>query len=697
MAYTLYFTDETKEPITVEDLTLNNSTDLNFVGKNRSDYAVATGENFLHLLENFANISPPNNPIEGQLWYNTARNVMYVFDSTQWVETGGLKKSSTAPTAQQSQEGDLWVDAGTKQLYLFANGAWILVGPEFSGGSKTGIIAEEVIDVNSNPYMVVKVYISGELVAVFNSAEESASVPYIRPRTRIPGFDVLYKGVTLKNSSSGTNFKYYGTVEKAEALSVAGSTITADKFLRNDTSGSINGNLRIKNDAGVYLGNEGTFNLRVLSGAGIISNLVSGSDLQFKINDAGTTRTPLTLTSTGNVTITGNIENAGTITSAGRVIVDNTQGSTNTSTGSIKTAGGIGVAGESYFGGSVTFNDDLTVKNIIPSADATYTLGTTSNKFSVVNAETIRTDTLNVETITGSNLTIEGNVESASTLANSTTFRITGDVISNDITFDGAANAGTGTFVQEFETALGSGLISTKQSLSAVDISDNDEILLNAVGDDLRKTTVGNLLGLVPTMPIGTVVPYAGDWTNTATRPAGWLLCDGSQVSQTTYAELYIVLGGANTNYQQQTQPDPGNFYLPDLRGRTIFGVDTMNNVVGTGGGAANRIADNAAASLGAFGGSEEKVLDASNLPDHTHNFTSNGQQFYAYRDFNDGATGNGISVTDSGTTTNGGQLLNNAGDTVDADGNTVSLSQPLNVLNPFMALNFIIYAGETS
>lgn len=697
MAYTLYFTDETKEPIVVEDLTLNNQTDLNFVGKNRPDYAVATGENFLHLLENFANISPPNNPIEGQFWYNTARNIMYVFDSTQWVEVGGLKKASTAPSAQQSQEGDLWVDAGTKQLYLFANGAWILVGPEYSGGSKTGIIGESVIDVNNNEYMIVKVFVSGELIAVFNAAQESNTIPYIRPRTRIPGFDVLYKGVTLKNATSGSQFKYYGTVEKAEALSIAGSTITADKFLRNDTSGSLSGNLRVKNDAGIYLGEEGTFNLRVLSGAGVISNLVADSDIQFKINSEGTTITPLTITSNGNLAITGDIENAGDIISAGQFIVADTETSSNASTGSIRTAGGIGVAGASYFGDAVVFNDDISVKNVIPSANTTYTLGTLSNKFKEVHATTVNASVLNVETVTGSNLTIQGNVDSASALANSTTFRITGDVVSNDIEYDGTANAGTGQFIQEFVTTLGSGLVATKTSLPQPDIDGADEILINHLGDELRKTTVSNLLGLVPTVPIGTIVPWAGDWANTATRPSGWLLCDGSEVSQTAYSELYVILGGSNSNYQQATQPTSGYFYLPDLRGRMVLGVDSMNNVVGNGGGAAGRVANNAASSVGAFGGSENKTIDVTNLPEHTHNFTTNGQQFYAYRDFNDGQTGNGISVTDSGTTTNGGQLLDNAGDTVDAQGNATNLSQPLNVLNPFMALNFIIYAGETS
>jgi len=699
MAYTINFSDTTKEPIVVDDLTINEQTDLKFIGKNTAGYAVATGENFLHLLENFANIDAPNNPVEGQMWYNTTSNVMYVFDSTQWVEVGGLKKSNSKPTAAESQEGDLWVDAGTKQLYLFANGAWILVGPQFSEGNKTGIIAEEVTDVNSNTYQVIKVFISNELVAVISSAEESVGVPYIRPRTQIPGFEVLYKGLTLKNSTTGSSFKYYGTAERAEALSISGSTISADKFLRNDISGAIQGNLRVKADAGIFLGEEGTFNLRVAGGEGILTNTVDGADIKIQVNNAGVTLTPVTITNTGNITFTGELSVDGIETSSA-LVVSNSDASTNTQTGSIRTAGGIGITGQSYFNDVVKVNGNLTTTNLVTEGQGIHDIGSSTNKYRTIHATNVNTTVLNVETITGSNLTIEGNVESATALANTTTFRITGDVISNDITFDGTANL-QGQFVQDFETSLGPDLIANKTLLPQGDINkETDEVLINDVGDALKKTTVQNLLSLVlGTVPVGTILPWAGDWSNSATRPSeNWLLCDGSQVSQTKYNELFNVLGGANNLYPQVDAPNPGNFYLPDLRGRMVLGVDTMNNISGTGGGPANRITNNAAAAVGRTGGAESRVLSVTNLPEHSHNMESTtGQPFYAYRDYNDGTTGDGVSTTESGTITDGAQLSSNAGAVVAADGSEVTTGNPLNVLNPYMALNYIIYAGEVT
>ena len=64
----------------------------------------------------------------------------------------------------------------------------------------------------------------------------------------------------------------------------------------------------------------------------------------------------------------------------------------------------------------------------------------------------------------------------------------------------------------------------------------------------------------------GTVVMWGGTLANI---PAGWLHCDGSKVSQATYPALFNAIGdnfGVN--------PPQGFFYLPDLRGRFIRGVD---------------------------------------------------------------------------------------------------------------------------
>ncbi|MDP7366654.1 MAG: tail fiber protein [Candidatus Pacebacteria bacterium] len=103
-------------------------------------------------------------------------------------------------------------------------------------------------------------------------------------------------------------------------------------------------------------------------------------------------------------------------------------------------------------------------------------------------------------------------------------------------------------------------------------------------------------------VPTGTILPYGG-----STAPSGWLLADGRAVSQVTYADLYAVIGTKFGN------PEGGNFYLPDLRGRFPLGQDDM------GGISANRVTATQADNLGQGSGEEDHTLTVAEMPAHTH------------------------------------------------------------------------------
>ena len=76
MSYTISFSDAvTKGTITVEDNTVNSQTSLQFPGKNTTSYGTIIAENFLHVLENFANSTAPLRPIQGQTWFDTTAGV----------------------------------------------------------------------------------------------------------------------------------------------------------------------------------------------------------------------------------------------------------------------------------------------------------------------------------------------------------------------------------------------------------------------------------------------------------------------------------------------------------------------------------------------------------------------------------------------------------------------------------------------
>lgn len=176
--------------------------------------------------------------------------------------------------------------------------------------------------------------------------------------------------------------------------------------------------------------------------------------------------------------------------------------------------------------------------------------------------------------------------------------------------------------------------------------------------------------------PPGTVLPYAG-----ATAPAGYLLCYGQAVSQTTYAALYAIIG-----HTFGADPGGGNFILPDLRGRVPLGKDNM------GGSSANRITDTEADTVGSAAGSESHLhatgdvtLTAaqSGLPAHSHTVTERVSSSQPNQD------GIVVGVNAPG---GGGPISTNAVSAAAASsahnhGNTQTVDHTM----PYLTLNYII------
>lgn len=99
------------------------------------------------------------------------------------------------------------------------------------------------------------------------------------------------------------------------------------------------------------------------------------------------------------------------------------------------------------------------------------------------------------------------------------------------------------------------------------------------------------------------------------TPPTGWLECDGSEISITTYGSLYTIIGTAfNTGGESA-----GNFRLPNFARRAPMGL-----------GGIQGSPDAPDITLGSSGGEETHVLVTGELPAHTH--TENGTHFHPQR-----------------------------------------------------------------
>ena len=785
MSYRIFRTNQLNGSIVVEDNTIDDTTTLRFPGRNTTGYGQVIGENMLHMLENFASPTEPINPIQGQLWYDTTDGVnqLKVYDGTGWGAAGGLKKGTTAPESESSIAGDLWVNTDTQQLYLFTGSSWILVGPNISSGAKTGAEPEIIVDTSNNIQSVVSQFAGGERVMIISK------VSFI-PKSVITGFPEIRAGVNLSTLYSN----YYGISENATSLRVGSTSVPTANFLRSDVTSSTNFGIDIRNSTGLAIGSDRQVTLGLEGTIGVLLNKTTGSSTDIRINNNGTIRTMVRVDSNERIGLGPNnfapqetVDINGTLLVNGISKFTNDEESLSPTTGAVVITGGVGVAGTVNIGGDLVVAEDQDIiigGAIVPNFDLGADIGTTEKRFNRIIAS--RMDASFYGSLIGS---VTGNVSgSSSKLASSTVFELTGDIVSNQVEFDGqrgiptlstltASGNGTtatltfapqtvppypvgstitvsnivpiayrGTFVvteatvtsvsfastvtgaqttvgsiqsleplgnrKRFFTRLSDTFIADKPEISS--IADNDEFVVSRGVEGLKKIRKTELFNAIPGIPIASIIPYGGP-----TAPAGWLLCDGAEIQTSEYSELFDAI--------KYTYGDPatllglGTFRLPDLRGRFPLGVDNMNNgsrvPQGPGSGAgwdptndietigasANRVTDPKAdinpdnpyqARPG--GGNQEITLQKTNLPEHEHDLRGNaGNPYFAFRNApgspsdTDAVSGTGNPPDDA----NLGQYLGNSGGILTDPPGTFSQTA-VNILNPFMALNFIIYTG---
>lgn len=700
MAYTIQFTNSAdKDPIIVEDGTINRSTSIGIPGKGSSGYGQVIAESLLHLLENFSNATEPDNPTKGQLWFNDSvtRNELLVYDGTRFKPAGGIIKSSSQPDGTEATAGDLWANSETQQLYLFSGSGWVLVGPEFSDGLTTGTTPATIVGQDNIDHKVIQVEVDANIVALIAFDE-------FTPKATIPGFTVVKPGINLASRDTDgdgiNNVKFYGIAERAENLIVNDLAVPSSNFLRGDVESTATVPLNIQNNAGISYGINGELGIGIEGSAGVIQHNIEGSNIDMRVRNSGSSNTVLRVDSSLRVGINNEapdeaLDITGNLQTSGKIKLNDVTESTNIGTGSLVVKGGAGIAKTLNVGENIVIQKGITLGNnnlivdtaeselIMPDINNARNIGSSSNKWREIHATTF------FGTVEGQLLgNATGTAGSAEKLNTPTTFRITGDVETTEQVFDGT----TGGTLKTFDLSIKNTIISSKDQVN--DSLSNDEFLIDRISGQStglrrisRQTLFSNIAGLAP---VGSIMPYAGN-----VEPPGWKFCNGQELSQGTYNSLFQLIG-----FSYGAEPTTGNFILPDLRGRFPLGNVYMggtNPPVPTAPDPDNRNRELNAQTLGSVDGLPTRTIELDNLPEHEHDLTSeNGTQFNLVRAI-DGTGGDKppdadlsrIEVTEIASDTPSQTIEKSGG--VDR---TSSESDPLNVMNPYQTINYLIYTG---
>jgi hypothetical protein len=128
MAYNVLKSDGTLL-ITVEDGQVDSgTTSLALVGKNIVNYGIHQNSNFVKLLENFSDNTPPNSPLAGQVWFDNNAGVLKLkfYNGSAWNTIPSLTIASSA--SNNPTIGEMFFDTDTNRLYLFNGNTQILIG-----------------------------------------------------------------------------------------------------------------------------------------------------------------------------------------------------------------------------------------------------------------------------------------------------------------------------------------------------------------------------------------------------------------------------------------------------------------------------------------------------------------------------------------------------------------------------------------
>ena len=244
-----------------------------------------------------------------------------MYTGSKFKPVGSTANSATAPT--NAVQGDLWFDTTNNQLYVYSGTAWTLIGPTTVAGSGvTAVIPETVKDNTDANRSILKLVSNDAVVGIVSdlaftpSSTDTTSAALISA-----GFATVAQGIQL--SSSVASAKFRGTATDSDGL----GGVAAANFLRSDEADTTTGRLSVQTDDGIRIGAGSDVTMSLSSDDFTVAQTTQDKDIIFTVNDGGTTKEALRINGS-----TGRIEHL----RVGDLTVDGTNTIVNTSTLSVE-------------------------------------------------------------------------------------------------------------------------------------------------------------------------------------------------------------------------------------------------------------------------------------------------------------------------------------------------------------------------
>jgi hypothetical protein len=224
MSYSINLTNGSQlVPGGLTDGTVDTShSSLTLIGKDYAGYGQFLNENFVYLLENFANQSSPSTPLAGQLWWDTTNNILRVWSGASWkISTGATSSPASSPPGDLSSlGGDLWFDTTNSQLKVYTGTQWIVIGPVAASSlGNSGAIPVVITDTSSATHICIELLLSGVPYAIISKD--------IFTTSQVAGFSSIIAGLN------------FATVNPPLGLNTQSVIANPNTLVQRDNTGSI--------------------------------------------------------------------------------------------------------------------------------------------------------------------------------------------------------------------------------------------------------------------------------------------------------------------------------------------------------------------------------------------------------------------------------------------------------------------------
>jgi len=318
MSYTITKSNGTILTELVDGTTDQVHSSLTLVAKSASAYGTALNQNFVYLLENFANSVQPRSPTVGQLWFDTTQNRLKVYDGVNFKVSGGTIVSASSPSGINA--GDIWIDSNNGQLRFNDGTSTKLAGPVYTAAQGlSGFVIDSVIGTDQLTHTIASMFVGQTLLGIWSNTQFTPSTPI----SQYTG--IIYVGF---NASTFSGVKLRSPVSQADTLLAAdGSSKTAENFISTTDDSATAGTLTINNATPLILGESGNTEITASAILFNIKSNTSGQNFKITTRNGSTSPTALFVDATNNYIGLFNSAptatlHVGTVATPGSVIIE---------------------------------------------------------------------------------------------------------------------------------------------------------------------------------------------------------------------------------------------------------------------------------------------------------------------------------------------------------------------------------------